>query len=798
MKKHLCSSLGLALLLLAWGGNAAKVDAAVTYTKVQEINFNEDQANYIPTGWTVVHNGEVRASGTDCSSVRGSRLFAFANSVQSFNKALYLGVSWQNDATQVKESYALYGDLEGSALTLPKGNVELRIPAFLWKSGGSTNLTVKLTKKADTEFASPILDTKEGLTYNVNGSTDDALTDIQTFKFQLAIEEAGDYLLKVGPEKVGNSELMVGGVSVYTYEGTLSKYDDESVVFEETFATTGDNLAPIEGSGWVLRDVVTSTTTDETTGKETTTSTNRTKTPGSGYSGSGNRIFKLSCSDKLTSAYYCNGTTSTATYGEGENGADEKLYLEEGEYFVSYYAAAWKALWNGVLPSEIFKILDADGTAVVDHKQQTTVNCKGSKTNAIIADHIQFKATIKTAGYYTLQLSSDGETFVGSISIRKNTNLTSISEKFAGLSSASPAKGSGWTLYKDNEGSYAAWDNGSTGIGNVRLVGVSGNADITNSAYLRFHGALTYGEKEDQPLTLVGGKEYRITYFGFVQSASSNSETEQLQCLVYGKDPEQDLGTALSRTDVLSCQSSNWTISGTPDYIETTFIPKKSGEYILKVTGYQVHVANITLAENYEDPIAYSLKLDDNFGYGTLYVDRAVAIPEGVEVYAGVINDGKVKLNAIDGNIPANTAVIVKGDKGATATFKLATAPAAAVEENDLVGELVGTKLPSDAVYTLAYTDAADEATLGFYKSAAAALRANKVYLTLPAEEAAGIAAVRFDFGQTDEMGNVTGIEGVAREAAAARAIFDLQGRRVLDMSKPGLYVVGGRKVLVK
>jgi hypothetical protein len=795
--KHLLSSLGLALLLLAWGGSAVKADAQVTYTKVQEVNFDNDQADYIPTGWTVVHNGETRASASPQGS--GSRLFAFANSTQSFTNTLYLGVSWSEDDSKIKESYALYGDLDGYALTLPAGNVELRIPAFLWKSGGSTNLTVKLTKKADTDFASPILDTKEGLTYNVNGNRSDALTDIQTFKFQLNIAEAdaGDYLLKVGPERVGNSELMFGGFSVYTYEGTPSKYDDESMVFEETFASTGDNLAPVEGSGWVLRDVVSTTTTDES-GNKITTTTDRTKTPGQGYSGNGNRIFKLSCSDKLTSAYYCNGTTSTATYGEGINGEDEKLYLEAGEYFVSYYATAWKTNWDKSMPSEIFKILDADGKAVVDHKKQTTVNCNGSKTNAIIADHVQFKATIATSGYYTLQLSSDGETFVGSISIRKNTNLTAISEKFTGLSSAAPVAGSGWTLYKDNEGSYAAWDNGSTGIGNARLMGVSGNADITNSAYLRFHGALTYGEKEDQPLTLVGGKEYRITYYGFVQTASNNSETEQLQCLVYGKDAEQNLGTALSRTDVLSCQSSNFKIEGTPDYIETTFIPKKSGEYILKFTGYQVHVANITLAENYEDPIAYSLKLDDNFGYGTLYVDRAVAVPEGVEVYAGVLDEGKLKLNAVETNIPANTAVIVKGDKGAAVTFKLATAPAAAVEENSLVGVTVGTKLPSDAVYTLAYTDAADETTLGFYQSAAAALRANKVYLTLPAETAAEVASVRFDFGQTDEMGNVTAIDAVAQEAAPVRAIFDLQGRRVLDMSKPGLYVVGGRKVLVK
>jgi hypothetical protein len=768
-------------MMLVWGG-ASEAKADVTYTKVSEVNFNNESAGYIPTGWTVVHNGVTRESGTDCNSIRGSRIFEFSNSVQSFNKALYIGVSWDSIDSNIKASYATYGDLDGHALTLPSGNVELRVPAFLWKSGGSTNLVVKLAKKSDTSFSNPILDEKEGLTYNVNGNQSNDLSGIQTLKFQLSIseEDAGDYYLMLGAERVGNSELMLGGFSVYTYEGTPSKYDDATMVFEEKFASTNDNCAPIEGTGWVLRD-------------QDKNNVEREKTPGTGYSGDGIRIFKLSCSEQLSSAFYCNGSTSTATYGEGINGEDEKLYLEAGEYFVSYYAAAWKKNWNNVLPTETFKILDADGNAVVSHERQTTVNCNSSRTDAITADHVQFTATVTTDGYYTLQLSSNGETFVGSISIRKNTKLSTISGTFTGLNDASPAVGSGWTIYQDSEQKYAAHENGKTGLSNARLKSISNGGVVTNVAYLRFNGALTYGEDENLPLTLVGGKEYRISYY----AASQDATPRTVICSISTTASDGEVTTALSRSDVMAGYISSWSVVRPMDYIETTFIPAKSGNYILKLTGYQVHVANITLAENFENPIAYQATLDAAFGYSTLYVDRAVAVPSDVEVYSAALNaDGdKVVLTQITDNVPAGTAVIVKGTPGATVTFEPATAPAEAVEDNILAGKLVGTALPTDAnYYTLAYTDAEDESTLGFYKSSANALRANKAYITLPA--ASSIASLRFDF-DTDEPGNVTAIEQVKSEAAAG-AIFDLNGRRVATMSKPGLYIVGGRKVMVK
>ena len=51
-------------------------------------------------------------------------------------------------------------------------------------------------------------------------------------------------------------------------------------------------------------------------------------------------------------------------------------------------------------------------------------------------------------------------------------------------------------------------------------------------------------------------------------------------------------------------------------------------------------------------------------GYATMYIDKAVDAPEGVEVYTGVVNDDKLTLNAVEGSIPAWEPVVLKGAAG--------------------------------------------------------------------------------------------------------------------------------------
>jgi uncharacterized protein YdbL (DUF1318 family) len=48
------------------------------------------------------------------------------------------------------------------------------------------------------------------------------------------------------------------------------------------------------------------------------------------------------------------------------------------------------------------------------------------------------------------------------------------------------------------------------------------------------------------------------------------------------------------------------------------------------------------------------------------------------------------------------------------------------------------------------------------------------------------------------ENGNVTGIESIAAEKNANAPIFNLAGQKMQGRVAPGLYIQGGKKILVK
>ena len=72
---------------------------------------------------------------------------------------------------------------------------------------------------------------------------------------------------------------------------------------------------------------------------------------------------------------------------------------------------------------------------------------------------------------------------------------------------------------------------------------------------------------------------------------------------------------------------------------------------------------------------------------------------------------------------------------------------------------------------------------------------ANKAYLPASAVPAAanGAASFSFRFGE-----GTTGVEEVKTENGEVKTIFDLTGRRVKNITAPGIYIIDGKKTLVK
>ena len=182
-------------------------------------------------------------------------------------------------------------------------------------------------------------------------------------------------------------------------------------------------------------------------------------------------------------------------------------------------------------------------------------------------------------------------------------------------------------------------------------------------------------------------------------------------------------------------------------------------------------------------------------GYATLYLACDVVIPETVKAYVATEFDeeGNLELTQITGILPANTAVIVEA-AAESYTFAYSAEKGTAVT-NLLEGTTVKTNIEETA-YVLGNTDG-----IGMYlakknqnEGAAWLNNAFKAYLPASAvpTSAQGVKSFSFRFGE-----GTTGIENV-ESAEAVKAIFDLTGRRVEAVTAPGIYIVNGKKVLVK
>ena len=176
--------------------------------------------------------------------------------------------------------------------------------------------------------------------------------------------------------------------------------------------------------------------------------------------------------------------------------------------------------------------------------------------------------------------------------------------------------------------------------------------------------------------------------------------------------------------------------------------------------------------------------------WATLYLDFAVTIPAGVEVYTVTkVNDGYVTLAQVTGVLPANTGVIVKAAEN-DYTFAYSTDEAADVTGNLLKGTVTDKNIEGEA-YVLGVVDG----EVGLYKALANGTswlnNANKAYLPMSAVANKSAEFFGFDWDGT------TAIENVEVENAS-NVIYDLTGRKVNEITAPGIYIVGGKKVLVK
>ena len=187
-------------------------------------------------------------------------------------------------------------------------------------------------------------------------------------------------------------------------------------------------------------------------------------------------------------------------------------------------------------------------------------------------------------------------------------------------------------------------------------------------------------------------------------------------------------------------------------------------------------------------------------GWATMYLGEAVHVPAGVNAYivTGVENGYLTKQQIAEGEaIPANTGILLENEGeynfAKTVTYNYA-----------LAGNLLNGSVEDTYVEGTAYVLANDsELGVGMYKAKLNKdaegndgethflNNAGKAYMVLPAASET-VAFYGLDWDGT------TGINEVTTESGNVKGIYDLTGRRVEAITAPGIYVVNGKKVLVK
>ena len=168
-------------------------------------------------------------------------------------------------------------------------------------------------------------------------------------------------------------------------------------------------------------------------------------------------------------------------------------------------------------------------------------------------------------------------------------------------------------------------------------------------------------------------------------------------------------------------------------------------------------------------------------------MDYNVAIPENVTCYViDEVGEGSVTLTEVTGVLPANTAVIVEAGEGEY-TFDV-------TEESATVKSIMAGTTKNEYVDKDAYVLGKVGDEVGLYKAQMMGgvflNNANKAYLPATAVPS-NAKALKFNF-------DTTGMEGVKVETEGKKVIYDLSGRRVNEMAQPGIYIVNGKKVMVK
>ena len=212
--------------------------------------------------------------------------------------------------------------------------------------------------------------------------------------------------------------------------------------------------------------------------------------------------------------------------------------------------------------------------------------------------------------------------------------------------------------------------------------------------------------------------------------------------------------------------------------------------------------------------------VDNKIYYATFSSSENVIFPSDVEVDAVSVegstlnmtelakDDYFVKATSADGYdvvfngyyVPANTGVLIKSLENSVTYYYPYEAATVNLPTNQLKPAPaeggVFTPETDYKYYKLAYNDYDAKRGLGFYWGAenggAFSVKAGTAYLAVPPTSGSAVKGFSFD-------GASTGVSAVdAEEPAKTRVIYNIAGQKVNAMTKAGLYIVNGKKIVIR
>ena len=254
-----------------------------------------------------------------------------------------------------------------------------------------------------------------------------------------------------------------------------------------------------------------------------------------------------------------------------------------------------------------------------------------------------------------------------------------------------------------------------------------------------------------------------------------------------------DLATYTTLGDT---QSEKFTLASTVRYIKWVYTNKLNGN---------VALGNIKLAipEPAEPTTSgdevYLTTTDNMEGWRTFFdASQAYTVDANTTVYAAQADGGKIKLVAFDDGIPANTPVILHTTSSADShkmTLTKVGSVTASVPTNILKATTAVSTDLSAGTYRLGYKSTNG---VGFYNYASATAPAGIVYIWKTDVNGPAPGFVDFEIGDDNTEGETTGIDEVRGQKEEVRGEFyNLNGQRVAQPTK-GLYIVNGKKVIIK